>query len=175
MNNLNHFWAHMSHGLNLSFCDLLMYVVCHRCQLTTFLSTTSSPYTPNSARIIFVPRVHNGYFWLIDRTSAKQSGTCGQSQIITWEDLGQSPKSYDSRVPKEWSATVFKHVQKQKAIKTCRPLVVLVVRVLSRSPCLACPLELSYTLWSSLLPSGAFVYPLQLSAEDCATGVTKNW
>ena len=68
---------------------------------------------PISPRIILVPRVPDQYFWLIGRISAKQLGTCGQSRTITWEGLAHSPQSHESRVPKKWSATVFKHVQKQ--------------------------------------------------------------
>ena len=50
----------------------------------------SFPYTPISPRINLVQIVPDQYFWLIGRTSAKQSGTCGQSRAITWEGLERS-------------------------------------------------------------------------------------
>ena len=51
---------------------------------------TFVPNTPISPRINLVPIVPDQFFWLIGRTSAKQSGTCGQSQAITWECLERS-------------------------------------------------------------------------------------
>ena len=111
---------------------------------------------PISPRIILVPIVPDQYFWLIGRISAKQLGTCGQSRTITWK-LAQSPQSYESRVPKKGSVSVFKHVQNSSRSKpvgrwSSWSSEGLLKVALSRLPsgALFYPLELVYTLCSSL-------------------------
>ena len=71
--------------------------------------------------------------------------------IPSGEDLAQSPQSSEGRVPKMWSATVFKHVENSSRSKTVARGCLGRPRVPWRSPCLAHALELSYNLCSSLL------------------------
>ena len=139
---------------------------------TMFCNTSISP------RIILVPIVPDQYFRLIGRISAKQSGTCGQSRAITREGLERSGaiasvlrESGTEKLIGYCFKTCSKTVADQNpsaASRLGRP------RVLWRSSCLACPLELSCTLWSSPLPSGAFVYPPQLSLPVIVRKVSKR-
>ena len=104
---------------------------------------------PISPRIILVPRVPDQYFWLIGRISAKQSGTYGQSRTITWWRYRLSPTRVGYR-------------------KSDRLLFLNMFKNSSRSKTVGC-----WSSWSSegplkvalsRLPSGAFVYPLELSS-----------
>ena len=81
-------------------------------------------------------------------------------RTITCEGLAQLPQSYESRVPKKLSATVFKHVQKQKQIKT-RGLLVVQGSFEGRQVWLA--------LWSFRIPSGALFYPWELLFTLCSS------
>ena len=120
-------------------------------QVASFVS-----YAPISPRIILVPRVPDQYFWLIGRISAKQSGTCGQSRTITWEGLERSG--------------AIASVLRVGYRKSDWLLFLNMFKNSNRSKTLGC-----WSSWSSegplkvalsRLPSGAFVYLLQLSAED---------
>ena len=123
-------------------------------------------YTPFSPRIILAPIVPNQYFWRTGRISAKQSGTCGQSQAIVWEGLERSGAIASVlREPgtENEIGYCFKHVQKQKPIKIRRPLVILVVRGSSEGRLV------SPALWSFHVPSGALFYPREPSYTLCSS------
>jgi len=66
------------------------------------------------------------------------------------DDLVRSPQFSEGRVPKKWSAIVFKQVSKQKPIKTVDPWSLGRPNDHWRSPCLARPLELWYSLCRSI-------------------------
>ena len=108
---------------------------------------------PISPRIILVLRVPDQYFWLIGRISAKQSGTRGQSPTITWEGLERRNRLSPTRVGYR---------------KSDRLLFLNMFKNSSRSKAVGC-----WSSWSSegplkvalsRLPSGAFVYLLELSS-----------
>ena len=102
-------------------------------------------YTPISPRVILVPRAPYQYFLFIGRISVKQSRTCGQSPGKVWRNC-PSP----TRVGYQ---------------KSYRLLFLNMFKNSSRSKPVGCwsskgPLKVAL----SGLPSGAFVYPLQLSS-----------
>ena len=103
---------------------------------------------PISPSFILVPRVPDQYFWLIGRISAKQSDN----------HLGRSGKVWRNRL----SPTRVGYR------KSDRPLFLNTFKNSSRSKAIGC-----WSSWSSegplkvalsRLPSGAFVYPLELSS-----------
>ena len=130
--------------------------------------------TPISPRIILIPRVPDQI--LVDRPHICE--TIGNLRTIRDNHLGRSGKVWRNRLSPtrvEYRKSdqllffnMFKNSSRSKPVgprSSEDPLKAAFARL---------PSGALYTLWSSLLPSGAFVYPLRLSAEDLAKGVTKN-
>ena len=119
-------------------------------QYVTFLCRlyphfTTDYFGPDSTRSLYM--VDRPHIWESNRGLADNHG---QSPGKVGEGLAQSPQSYESRVPKKWSATVFKHVQKSSRPEPVGP---------RSSWSFEGPLKVL-----SRLPSGAFVYPLERSS-----------
>ena len=71
-----------------------------------------------SPRIVLVPKVPDPFFRrsaaFFCENSRQPTSTDEHYHIHSGEDLARSPQSSAGRVPKKWSATVSKHVEKQK-------------------------------------------------------------
>ena len=136
------------------------------------------PNTSISPRIILVPIVPDLYIWLIGRISGK---AIGDLRAIMDNHLGSSGKVWrnclsPTRVETEKVIgytffNMFKNSSRPKPLgprsswSSEGPLKVFLSRLPSRAFC---------TLWSSLLPSGAFVYPPQLSQPVIVRKVSKG-
>ena len=131
-------------------------------------------YTPISPRITLVPRVADQYFRLIGRISARQSGTYG----ITGNHLGRSGKVWRNhlsptrvgyrKTDRLLFLNMFKNSSRSKSVgrwsswSSEDPLKVALSRLPSGA--FLYPLELSYTLGSFRIPSAALC---QGSCEGC--------
>ena len=124
-------------------------------------------YTPISPRITLVPESTRSIFWLIGRISAKQSGTYGQSRTITWEGL-EMFGTIASVLRESGTENMFKNSSQSKPVgrwsswSSEDPLKVALSRLPSGA--FVYPLELSSTLRSFLIPSAALC---QGSCEGC--------
>ena len=135
------------------------------------------PNTPISPRIILVPIVPDLYIWLIGRISGK---AIGDLRAIMDTHLGSSGKVWRNRLSPMRVGyrksdglqflNMFKNSSRPKPLgprsswSSVGPLKVFLSRLPSRDFC---------TLWSSFLPSGAFVY-LQLSQQVIVRKVSKG-
>ena len=136
------------------------------------------PNTPISPRIILVPIVPDLYIWLIGRISGK---AIGDLRAIMDNHLGSSGKVWCNRLSptrvgyrksdRLQFLNMFKNSSRPKPLgprsswSSVGPLKVFLSRLPSRAFC---------TLWSSLLPSGAFLYPPQLSQPVILRKVSKG-
>ena len=127
-----------------------------------------------------VPLEHDLYIWLIGRISGK---AIGDLRTITGYHPGRSGKVWcnhlsPSRVGYMYRKsdrllflTMLKNSSRPEPVgprsswSSEGPLKVFLFRLLSGASC---------TLWSSLLPSGAFVYSLQLSLPVIVRKVSKR-
>ena len=113
------------------------------------------PYTPISPRIMLVPIVPDLYIWLIGRISGK---TIGDFRTITGNHLGRSGKVWRNRLSP--TRVMYRKSDRLLFLKmfknSSRPKPV--------GPRSSWSSEGPLKVFLSCLPSGAFVYPLELSS-----------
>ena len=118
---------------------------------------------PISPKIILVRIVPDLYIWLISRIHVSGKAT-GDLRTNTGNHLGKSGKVWRNRLSPARVRYMYRKSDRLLFLNTLKkvadqnPLAQGRLgrpRIFWRSPCLACPLELSCTLWSSLLLLGS--------------------